>query len=99
MKLMATGRKPLSTKIIKFLAKHVYNMKSYPNRRMKPYSSIHMPTRGHPKKTTTMPEKNAADPLILCLWKKKKNVLSSPIKKASPERNRSCKMENTINIK
>ena len=49
-----------------------------------------IPTIGHPISTTTIPPKNAALALSLCLWKKKLSVLLGPITHASPEMNNSC---------
>jgi len=37
-----------------------------------------------------IPTKKNVVPLILCRWKKKKNVFSIPMRKPSPERNNSC---------
>lgn len=38
-----------------------------PNRRMNPYVSTIMPTRGYPRSTTAIPAKNATVALTLCL--------------------------------
>lgn len=60
-------------------------------RRKNPYISTTIPIRGHPNKTMKIPPKKAALPLILCLWKKNRNVRSNPIKNAKPQRKSICK--------
>lgn len=40
---------------------------TYLNKRMKPYVSIHMPTRGQPRRTTVMPPRKAHVAFTLCL--------------------------------
>lgn len=60
---------------------------------MNPYVSTSMPTKGHPIKTIIIPPKNDALPFILCLWKKKLNVLLGPITHPSPQINRSCRKD------
>ena len=51
---------------------------------------------GHPINTTIMPPKKNEVALILCLWKKNLNVLSSPMTNASPEINRICRRRKII---
>lgn len=55
-----------------------------------------MPTSGNPTSTMMMPPKKAMDPLILCFWKKNRNVRSKPITQASPHKNRICKTEGIL---
>ena len=42
-----------------------------------------------------MPPKKADVPFTLCHWKKKRNVRSSPMTKARPDRNRICGQAST----
>lgn len=46
------------------------------------------PTMGHPMSTTNTPPRKNPVAFILCFWKKKRKVLSSPMTKASPATNR-----------
>lgn len=55
-----------------------------------------MPIIGQPMSTTKTPPKNETLAFILCLWKKKFNVLHGPITHAKPEINRSCKLTQVI---
>lgn len=61
---------------------------SYLNKRKKPQTSSTTPMMGQPISTTKTPPRKKPVAFILCFWKKKRNVLSSPMTKASPATNR-----------
>lgn len=57
-----------------------------------------MPISGKPTSTTMMPPKKATEPLILCFWKKKRNVRSKPMTHARPARKRICRESHRLDL-
>lgn len=77
--LFITGIESIEPITGTLLRKFIITGKKPLNSKKNPYASMSIPIKGHPNRTTNIPVKKNPLDLILCLWKKKLNVLCKPM--------------------